>query len=283
MIITIIPIIAVGGGALYYGNNHLAMSKYNITSPKIPKEFNGFKILQLSDLHSKAFGNGSYKLIEAIDKEKPDIIVMTGDMVNSHEEEFNIFIDLARRLTNYKVYFIEGNNETKLQKSKNTKLMIELVDMGIKVLDNTKVELTREDASINLYGIWCNLCYYREINSGYKKDTYFGPENLMKNFGKCNDEEFNILLAHNPLYFDSYAKWGADLTFSGHIHGGLIRLPGVGGLLSPERKFFPKYSQGLYNIKDKKLIVNRGLGGKPLIPRVFNMPEISVVTLYNEK
>jgi len=278
-----IPIIAAVGGALYYGNNHIAISKYNITSSKIPKAFNGFKILQLSDLHSKSFGNGSHKLIEAIDKEKPEIIVMTGDMVNSSEVEFNIFVDLARRLTNYEVYFIEGNNETKLSNAKNAQLMGELEDTGVKILDNIKVKLTRNGASINLYGVWCDLCYYREIRSGYKKDTYFEEGNLKKELGKCREQEYNILLAHNPLYFDSYAKWGADLTFSGHIHGGLIRLPGVGGLLSPERKFFPKYSEGLYKIDDKNLIVNRGLGGKPLLPRVFNMPEISVVTLTHEK
>lgn len=279
MILTMIPVVAVVGGALYYGNNHIAISKHNIRSSKIPKSFNGFKILQLSDLHSKCFGKGNHKLLEVIDKEKPNIIVMTGDMINSSEREFTIFLDLARSLANYNVYFVEGNNETKLPKAKKLELIKGMEDAGIEILDNSRVKLTREGKSINLYGVWCDLCYYKEIKGTYNKDTYFEKNDLEKHLGSCNLEEYNILLAHNPFYFESYAQWGADLTLSGHVHGGIIRIPGVGGLLSPEKKFFPEYSQGLYKKQDKNLIVNRGLSGKPFLPRVLNMPEISVITL----
>lgn len=98
---------------------------------------------------------------------------------------------------------------------------------------------------------------------------------------KCNEKEYNILLAHNPLYFDIYAKHNVDLTLSGHVHGGMIRLPFIGGVLSPERKFFPKYNSGIYSINNKKLIVSRGMGhSKPGI-RIFNMPEIVSITLFN--
>lgn len=284
MIGTIIPIagVAVVGAGIYYENNHIEISRYNISSSKIPKAFNGYKILQLSDLHSKSFGMDNRKLIEIIDKENPDIIVMTGDMVNSYDNEFHSFLDLAEKLKSYKVYFVEGNNETKLPKEKNIELMKAIKEVGIKILRNSKITTVREESVINIYGLWCDLCYYKEIKSDYRKDTYFQKNNIEKALGYCDRKEFNILLAHNPLYFDTYAKWGADLTLSGHVHGGLIRIPGVGGLLSPERKFFPKYSEGQYAIEGSKLIVNRGLGSKPLLPRVLNRPEISIVILQNE-
>lgn len=284
MISAIIPIagVAVVGAGLYYGNNHIEISTYNISSSRISKAFNGYKILQLSDLHSKSFGIDNRKLIEIIDKEKPDIIVMTGDMVNSYDNEFHSFLDLAEKLKSYKVYFVEGNNETKLPKEKNIELMKAMREVGIKILRNSKITIVREESVINIYGLWCDLCYYKEIKSDYRKDTYFQRNNIEKALGYCDRKKFNILLAHNPLYFDTYVKWGADLTLSGHVHGGVIRIPGVGGLLSPERRFFPKYSEGQYDIDESKLIVNRGLGSKPLLPRVLNRPEISVVVLQNE-
>ncbi|MEG2016959.1 MAG: metallophosphoesterase [Clostridium sp.] len=286
MIWTIIPIVgaaAVVGAGLYYGNNHIEVSRYDISSCKIPMAFNGYKIVQLSDLHSKTFGKDNRRLIEVIDKEGPDIVVMTGDMINSFEEEFQVFLDLVEGLKKYKVYFVEGNNETKLSKAKKLGLIKEMKNRGVEILDNEKVRLTKGGSFIGLYGVWCELCYYKEIKSGYRKDTYFQKKNIEKALGYSDRKEFNILLAHNPLYFDTYAKWGADLILSGHIHGGLVRIPGVGGLLSPERRFFPKYSEGQYEIKGSKLIVNRGLGGKPLLPRVFNRPEISVIVLHSEE
>lgn len=285
MIWTIVPIVGVAaviGAGIYYGNNHIEVSRYDISSSKIPKAFNGYKILQLSDLHSKSFGKDNGRLIEAIDKENPNIIVMTGDMINSFEEEFHTFLNLAEKLKKYKVYFVEGNNETKLSKAKYIKLMKDMEAKGIEIINNSKLKIERAGSNISLYGVWCELCYYKEIKSEYRKDTYFQKKNIEKALGYLDRKEFNILLAHNPLYFDTYAKWGADLTLAGHIHGGLVRIPGVGGLLSPERRFFPKYSYGLYEIKGSKLIVNRGLGGKPLLPRVFNQPEISVIILHGE-
>lgn len=283
MILTAVSILAaMAMGSMYYDNNNITISKYNIKSKKLPKSFNEFKILQLSDLHSKKFGKENERLIKIINKENPDIIVMTGDMINSTEKEFSTFIDMLNKLKNYKMYFVEGNNETRLPKNKNVELMKLIEEAGVKILNNSKEKLKIGEETINLYGIWLNLIYYKEIKSGYKEDTYYSKNDLEKNIGECNNLEYNILLAHNPLYFDSYAEWGADLTLSGHIHGGLIRIPGVGGLLSPERKFFPKYSEGEYKIEDKKLIVNRGLGSKIFIPRIFNMPEISLIILKAE-
>ena len=281
MISVLIPSIVAISGLIYWDNNRLTKSSYSIYSLKIPKEFNGFKILQLSDLHSKSFGKANEKLIKLIDKECPNVIVMTGDMINSRERIFTTFLHLAGSLTaTYDVYFVEGNNEAKLPKECREELLKRLKEYGIKVLNNNKVSIVKNEQALNIYGLWFDLQYYKEIHSEYNKNTYWGNNEMESALKNCNDKEYNILLAHNPLYFDSYAKWGADLTLSGHVHGGLIRIPGVGGLLSPERKFFPKYSEGKYNIRERDLIVNRGLGSKIIIPRILNSPEVSVVNLY---
>lgn len=273
----IISALIIAAGAIYYDNNRLSTSKYKVSSQKL-KAFKGFKILQLSDLHSKNFGRDNNKLLELIDKEKPNIIVMTGDMINSRQGEFSTFISLAKKLVvSYETYFVEGNNETILAPSLRNELITTLKEAGIRVLLNEKVEIYRKEEKLNIYGLWFDIEYYKKLHSGYNKDTYFRKEDMDKALGECERKEFNILLAHNPLYFESYEEWGADLILSGHIHGGLIRLPGGRGLLSPERKFFPKYSEGMYIKNQSSLIVNRGLGGKILIPRVFNCPEVTII------
>lgn len=273
----IISALVIAAGAIYYDNNRLSTSKYKVSSQKL-KAFKGFKILQLSDLHSKNFGRDNNKLLELIDKEKPNIIVMTGDMINSRQGEFSTFISLAKKLVvSYETYFVEGNNETILAPSLRNELITTLKEADIRVLLNEKVEIYREEEKLNIYGLWFDIEYYKKLHSGYNKDTYFSKEDMDKALGECERKEFNILLAHNPLYFESYEEWGADLILSGHIHGGLIRLPGGRGLLSPERKFFPKYSEGRYIKNQSSLIVNRGLGGKILIPRVFNCPEVTII------
>lgn len=273
----IISALIIAAGAIYYDNNRLSTSKYKVSSQKL-KAFKGFKILQLSDLHSKNFGRDNNKLLELIDKEKPNIIVMTGDMINSRQGEFSTFIRLAKKLVvSYETYFVEGNNETILAPSLRNELITTLKEAGIRVLLNEKVEIYREEEKLNIYGLWFDIEYYKKLHSGYNKDAYFSKKDMDKALGECERKEFNILLAHNPLYFKSYEEWGADLILSGHIHGGLIRLPGGRGLLSPERKFFPKYSEGRYIKNQSSLIVNRGLGGKMLIPRVFNCPEVTII------
>lgn len=265
---------------IYFDNNVLQVSQYTISSNKIPASFNGFKILQLSDLHSKKFGKDNDRLIKKINEEKPDIIVMTGDMVDRKDTNYNNFMSLARVLSkSYETYYIVGNHEQSLSEDKQRFLLDKLKEIGVRVLDNEKVEITKGSDSINLYGLWINLRYYKDENNGYTKGVSLGTKQMETILGNLDSNSYNVLLAHNPLYFDTYEKWGADLTLSGHIHGGMIRLPFVGGLLSPERKFFPKYDAGNYKVSGKDLIVSRGLGNGKLAFRIFNKPEIVVITL----
>ncbi len=224
---------------IYFDNNSLEVSQYIVKSNKIPTAFKGFKIILLSDLHSKSFGNSNDELIKKITSENPDIVVMTGDMVNSIDTDFEVFINFAKRISNtYNTYYVVGNHEQRLSDDKRKALIDNLNEIGVIVLDNERVTITRGTDSINLYGLWFNPRYYKGLNNEYTKDVFFGAEQIRTILGNLDNDSYNILLTHNPLYADAYSDWGADLTLSGHIHGGMIRIPFLGGLLSPERRFF---------------------------------------------
>jgi len=263
---------------MYIDNIFINVSKFEITSNKIPKEFNKFKIVHLSDFHSYGFDKDNVKLVKKINDEHPSIIVMTGDMVNKYDKKFEKFLNLAETLSKrYEIYYIVGNHEVRLVKDDLSFIMQELKRFGIKILNDEKITIRRKEKYINIYGIHIPLSYYKIINR---------PTNVQEVINavlkKCDEKEYNILLAHNPLYFEDYSRQNVDLTLSGHVHGGMIRLPFIGAILSPERKFFPKYSSGIYEINNKKLLVNRGLGHSRPGIRLFNKREIISMTLYSE-
>lgn len=275
-ILIVLVAFAILSGLIFLQNTLIEVSKYKIKSDKIPKEFNKFKIVHLSDFHSYGFGKDNIKLIEKINNENPSIIVMTGDMVNKYDRNFEKFLNLAETLSKkYEIYYIIGNHEIRLRNNDLDFIIQKLKKIGIKVLRDEKITIMRKKDLINIYGLDIPLSYYKIKNRSSNIE-----EVLNAVLNKCNEKEYNILLAHNPLYFDEYIKHNVDLTLSGHVHGGMIRLPFIGALLSPERKFFPKYSSGVYEVNNKKLIVSRGLGhSKPGI-RLFNKREIVSITLF---
>lgn len=260
---------------IYLDNKVMYISKYEIKSDKIPEEFNKFKIVHLSDFHSYDFGKDNIKIIEKINNEHPDIIVITGDMVNKYDKNFERFLNLAQALSKrYQIFYIVGNHELGLRKEDLNFIIKKLSVFGIKIINDEKISITRNNGCINIYGLNVPLSFYKIRN---KSSDIEEIVNAVLN--KCSEKEYNILLAHNPLYFQTYSKYNVNLTLSGHVHGGMIRLPFIGGLLSPERKLFPKYSSGIYEVNNKKLVVSRGLGhSKPGI-RLFDMPEILSITL----
>lgn len=273
----------IGGGAvllaarLYLDNTLVEVSKYEIKSNKIPKEFNEYKIVQLSDFHSYGFKWDNLKLIDKIYEEAPDIVVITGDMVNKYDKKFEKFLNIAEILSKkYKIYFIVGNHEIRLKKKDLDYILNKLEGFGIKILKDEKITIARKNDHINIYGLHIPLSYYKIIN----RPTNVG-EVVSKILKGCKEEEFNILLSHNPLFFEEYSKHNIDLTLSGHVHGGMIRLPLIGAILSPERKFFPKYSGGIYEINNKKLVVSRGLGHSKRGIRLFNKRDLVSITLYS--
>ena len=152
-----------------------------------------------------------------------------------------------------------------------------LTQQNITFLDNKSVSFTKNGASLRITGLSLGLEYFER-----HKMLELNQNHLKKIIGEKRKNEFQILMAHHPFYFKEYTDWGADLVVSGHVHGGMVRLPGIGGLLSPQAKFFPKYQAGLYKKKDKVMVVSRGLGSHSIMPRLFNIPEIVFLRLEKE-
>lgn len=258
--------------------NVIQISRFSLESSKIPKSFDGYKIVHISDLHSKEFGKDNKSLIEKITQEKPDIVVLTGDMVSANETDYTVFFSLVSELTQkYKVYFIPGNHEQALNLKEKSEIITYLEDRGVDVLDNEVAIIKSGDEEINLYGLWYSNKYYSE------NDEYILDEELISELiGEAHEDSYNILLSHNPRYFLTYAQWGADLTLSGHVHGGMVRIPFVGAIFSPDEGFFPKYDAGLYTEESgKSIVVSRGLGSGSRGFRLFNRPDLVVITLHS--
>ena len=268
-----------------YNVNTLEVPKYVVENKKVPKEFDGYNIVQISDLHSKLFGENNKKLIQKIKSLNPDIVVVTGDLIDGENNNYNVALDFMKEISKlYRVYYIIGNHE---QKSLIKKYKDEYKDYFNKLhqidfvnLDNNKVEIVKGDSNINLYGLTVPYSCYKYLFDN-QETTSIDIDFLEEKLGKVDREQFNILLAHTPFYFDEYEKWGADLTLCGHVHGGIVRLPLVGGLLSPDRKFFPKYDLGEYIKNKSTMIVSKGLGGSKVLIRVNCKPEIVNIKLKN--
>ena len=268
-----------------YNVNTLEVTKYVVENKKVPKEFDGYNIVQISDLHSKLFGENNKKLIQKIKSLNPDIVVVTGDLIDGENNNYNVALDFMKEISKlYRVYYIIGNHE---QKSLIKKYKDEYKDYFNKLhqidfvnLDNNKVEIVKGDSNINLYGLTVPYSCYKYLFDN-QETTSIDIDFLEEKLGKVDREQFNILLAHTPFYFDEYEKWGADLTLCGHVHGGIVRLPLVGGLLSPDRKFFPKYDLGEYTKNKSTMIVSKGLGGSKVLIRVNCKTEIVNIKLKN--
>lgn len=256
---------------LYIDNNVIEITNYEIAFDNLPTEFDGVTILHVSDLHSKLFGMNSIQLIKKIHDINPDYIMITGDMVNASDTNFDVFLNFVSEICDkYEIYYIVGNHELDLSNEYYSEIEKSLKDCGVTILNNEKCSLKRNGQFINLYGMWYNYKYYF--------GTKFSIESMEKLLGKESDS-FDILLTHNPKDFDTYSEWGADLTLTGHIHGGMVRLPFVGAVFAPERTLFPKYSEGIYTNDNAKMVVSRGLGRGLTGFRLFNRPELGVITL----
>ena len=249
-------------------NNSIVISNFDYKSSKVPKEFNDFKIVQISDLHNKVFGEEQDKLLEKVEGLSPDIIVITGDLVDRRRynlEKSMYFIDKAVKLA--PVYYISGNHEA--WSGKYSEVKEKLINTGVHVIDDEKIEIKKNNSSINLFAFITSS--YRE-----KTDTSIVEENLM-NWSR--EKGLKILLSHRPELFDLYSSYNMNIVFSGHAHGGQIRLPFIGGIIAPNQGFFPKYTSGSYSDNETTMFVSRGLGNSAFPVRVFNRPEIISVTL----
>ncbi|MGM8364091.1 metallophosphoesterase [Virgibacillus sp. W0181] len=269
----------------YFQANVLEVSKYTVKSGKIPEAFDGYKVLQLTDLHSKQFGKNSRRLIRKINKHEPDIIVITGDMMNSTDDNGNVFLTLASELVkNYPVYYIDGNHEliakVMAERGDNiyyTNYIKQLEAVGVEIINDKKIELTEQEETIHLRGMDIPLIFYSP--SDVEVNIDFDKAYIDEKVGEAEEDTFEMMLAHYPKYYEAFKEWGADLVLAGHHHGGMIRIPYVGGVISHEGEFFPNYDAGRFEKERTTMIVGRGLGNYTYNIRAFNRPEIVLITL----
>lgn len=244
----------------------IRFKSYTVGSEKLPKDFDGLKIFHLSDLHNKEITSGNKKLLSLIREANPDIIVMTGDMADRKRKGYDKFLSLCRGLPkDIPAFYVIGNHELYYEDEELSEMFTAVRAEGITILNNESVTLEKGKSSVSLYGMWYGIHFYKNRYLGYAMHKTFSVEEMQRLLGR-KAPGFSVLLTHNPLDFPVYSKWGADLTLSGHIHGGFIELPKIGGLLSPERKLLPYYCAGEYFRGNHTLIISRGLGGARMIP-----------------
>ena len=242
------------------------------------------KFVLISDVHNKVYGNKNDKVISTVKKINPDFIILAGDLVTAKEhEDMTPGIELVKALSrNYKIYYGLGNHESKIKSCRDRFgdkfdiLKSSLKGKNIFVLENESAEIP--EYNIRVTGLALDLQYFahfkkRELSKNYMTQTVSLPAK----------HQCNILIAHNPDYFEDYAKWGADLVLSGHVHGGIMRIPFLGGVLAPSYRIFPKYDGGVFKEGKSVMLLGRGLGSHTIQLRFFNPAELYEVTLKPKK
>jgi predicted MPP superfamily phosphohydrolase len=250
-------------------NNDIVVSDYIYKSKKISRYLDGFKIVQISDLHNKKFGKNQKNLLKILENEAPNIIVITGDIVDSNHTNIEIALEFIRGAVEIApVYYVTGNHEYWLNSIDSTKLMQGMEQSGVIILDNKAISIGKEsDYGFYLIGL---------------NDNNLTDSTLKTLCSTLDSNKLQILLAHEPQNIDHYSDAEVDLVFAGHAHGGQWRLPLIGGLYAPNQGLFPQYTSGVHIEDNTTMIVSRGLGNSVIPIRIFNRPQVVVVQLQKE-
>ena len=248
---------------LYISNSWIQTTEISVESDRVPTSFDGVKILQISDLHDATFGDNQEKLVKKVKKTDPDLIFITGDLIDSNRYNLDQSLELVRQIVDLApIYYVTGNHEIATNDIENIKNS--LTELGVNVLSNEEQIIEHKGEDIRIIGI---------------EDPLNG---ILVNEALSQFEEndlFTLVLSHRPETFQDYVDYKMDVVFSGHAHGGQFRLPGLGGLVAPGQGLFPSYTAGMYSENTTHMIVSRGLGNSAIPVRIFNSPEIVVVTL----
>lgn len=269
---TVVLLLAVVLGALYWGNTSIETEPFTFTSAELPEGFDGFRITVLTDLHGRKFGKDNEKLFTAVEKQAPDLILLVGDLVDERTKDAESYAaSLGAALSGFApTHFVTGNHEWANGTDETEALKMALTESGVTVLSNEFCELLRDGDTVILAGI--------DDPNGYADQKV--PEALAAEIYAAYGDPFWVLLAHrNDRFASQYSLLGADLTVSGHGHGGCIRLPLTDGLLGTQHEFFPSHTAGFYTDNGMKQFVSRGLGNVGHTFRVFNRPQVAVITL----
>jgi len=271
-IIIILIMVALLCYYLYFQNTELQVSGYDIVDSRIPKEFNEYKIVQVSDFHNTKSNKLTDDLVKEIKIQNPNVIVITGDLVDSRKTNIDVAISFIKRIKDIApIYFVTGNHESRI--SKYGVLKEKLEKESVIVLDNKAEILEIYAAKINLIGINDpNMSYHPYALDSEKIKNELTDTNYDKN-------NYSILLSHRPELFDTYVDNELDLVLTGHVHGVQVRIPFIGGLVSPNQGFFPKYTGGKIKKDNTNMIVSRGIGNSIIPFRINNRPELVVVQL----
>lgn len=256
-----------------WGNTALMVNTITIADSRIPAAFSGFRIAQISDLHNAEFGKDNAKLFKRLSECEPDIIAVTGDLVDMNHTDLNVAITFAQKAIRIApVYYVTGNHEAHLPQYDALRDGLEAA--GVILLDDKALQLEHGGAKITIAGL--SDPDFRTRYDMFEETSATGAA-FKKQIHA--DQGYTILLSHRPELFESYVSCGADLVFSGHAHGGQFRLPFVGGLIAPNQGLFPKYDAGLYIDGDTQMVVSRGIGNSIIPVRFHNRPEIVLAVL----
>lgn len=254
-------------------NASFEISEWIHCDSRIPDAFSGFRIAQVTDLHNSEYGPHNVRLLEGLRQANPDCIFLTGDLVDSRNTNLPVALDFIRQAADVApMYYVPGNHESRIR-GQYHQLVRGLEEYGVTILNNRTADIFKNGEKIRLIGL---------EDPGFQSGNYgdFVRSNLSKLVSK--EKEYNILLIHRPEMFPIYSEFSIDLVFSGHAHGGQIRLPYIGGVFVPSQGFFPKYDAGKFTEDQTTMFISRGLARLPFPPRIHNRPELLVVELRRE-
>ena len=254
-------------------------SKYKVKTKKNIGIQNCVKVIFLSDLHNCVYGNKNDKLYKAIQAEMPDMILIGGDMLVAKEgSSVQEALEFVKKLPHIcQVYYTNGNHEQRMKENTDIygdtyeRYKAKLENCGVCFLENKAENIEKNGMKFSIYGLELDS----SVNRKFKKADVT-EKTVEEKIGK-KGKDYSILMAHNPAYMDAYKKWGADLILSGHLHGGLVRCPGIGAVVTPQGFLFPKYSGEMRREGEQTIVVSRGLGSHTINIRLFNMPEVIAI------
>lgn len=264
-------------GFLHLQNKDIETNRHLLKSSFLPKEFDGFTIVHLSDLHNRRFGKGQRRLIAAVRNAKPDAIVITGDLVDELLYKAEPALELIRGVIDLApIYYVSGNHEW--SRSEYPHFRQQLIDLGVFVLDNKVETIVRGDKELAIAGMSDHAWY------GADADPKKNIHRVLIDVREHMDERaFKILLVHRPELLREYMEHHFNLIFAGHAHGGQWNLPGLGPIFAPGQGLFPKLVSGMHKRHATHIVISRGIGNSGILAfqRLFNKPEVVVVVLKN--
>lgn len=268
----LLALLLVLAGWILWSNRALELNTYTVESLDLPNSFDGFRIAHVSDLHNAEFGDNNGKLLAMLQEAQPDIIAITGDLIDSRRTDISVALNFAAEAVKIApCYYVPGNHEARI--AKYDVLCSGLEKLGVVVLQNENTTMELSGETITIAGV---------LDPSFETDYLLGDsETVMKDYlqSTVTEDVYTLLLSHRPELLQAYADYGIELVLSGHAHGGQFRLPLAGGLIAPNQGFFPEYDAGLFTQGNTNMIVSRGIGNSAFPFRFNNRPEVILVIL----